>query len=261
MSWRALPGVGSPGFPAGYHPGMARLDIRARERLLGATSLFRNLDPRDVAEISTAATTKSLAAREELFHKGADSSQLYVVGTGRVKVFTTSEDGDDLMFCIAGPGEVIGEISLLIDLPRTATVVALESTELIVINRRDFRALLKRRPDVAIELLEILARRVARLSEFLEDAHFQNLPVRLARKLADFADLHGRERTGDGKPEILIELKLSQEEWGDLVGTTRESVNKLFRSWVDQGLIALDGGRVVIRERAGIQKLADCVVF
>ena len=104
-----------------------------------------------------------------------------------------------------------------------------------------------------------MARRVARLSEFLEDAHFQTLSVRLARKLTAFAGHHGRARGGDG--EIVIDLKLSQEEWGDLVGTTRESINKQFRTWTGEGLISLDKGLVVICELEALEKLADCVVL
>jgi CRP-like cAMP-binding protein len=237
---------------------MTVLNATDRQGLLARTALFGSLDAASVAEVAAVATTRSLAPREELFHKGSEGTQLYVVGSGRLKVITTSEAGDDLMFCVAGPGEVIGEISLLVDRPRTATVVALEETELIVIDRRDFHDLLRRRPDVSVELLRILARRVARLSEFLEDAHFQTLPVRLAKKLTDFAGLHGRSRPGN---EILIDLKLSQEEWGDLVGTTRESVNKQFGIWSREAIIALDHGRVVIREPEELEKLADCLVL
>jgi CRP/FNR family cyclic AMP-dependent transcriptional regulator len=236
-------------------------NLEDRQGLLARTALFGTLEAADLAEIAALATTRRLAAREELFHKGAEGSQLYVVISGRLKVITTSNEGDDLMFCVAGPGEVIGDISVLVDRPRTATVAALEKTELIVIDRRDFHGLLRRRPDVSVELLRILARRVARLSEFLEDTHFDNLPVRLAKKLTDFASLHGRTRPADAHNEILIDLKLSQEEWGDLVGATRESVNKQFRTWSEEGLIALEQGRVVVRKLEELEKLADCVVL
>jgi CRP-like cAMP-binding protein len=240
---------------------VAGLDAEERQRLLARTALFRSLDAGSMAEVAALATTRSLAPGEELFHKGAEGTQLYVVGTGRLKVITTSEAGDDLMFCVAGPGEVIGEISLLVDRPRTATVAALEKTQLITIDRRDFHVLLQRRPDVSVELLRILARRVARVSEFLEDTHFQNLAVRLARKLTDFASLHGRVLPVRAGNEILIDLKLSQEEWGDLVGATRESINKQFHIWSGEGVIALNQGRIVIRELEELKKLADCVVF
>jgi len=240
---------------------MATLSAEQKCGILSRLSLFARLAPSDVEAIASVATTRSIKAREELFHKGAKGAQIYVVASGRLKVITTSDEGDDLMFCVVDPGEVIGEVGLLSDRPRTATVVAMQPSDLIVIDRRDFHALLRSRPDVAVELLTVLAERLARVSEFLEDTHFLNLPVRLAKKLVDFASSRGVERSGAGGKEILIDIKLSQEEWGDMVGTTRESINKQFRAWSKEGLIELDKGNVVIRDLDELDKLADCVVI
>ncbi len=239
---------------------MSQYTIEERCALLAKAPLFESLSDKDIEAIAHVATTRSLKAREELFHKGDDGAQIYIVASGQLKVITTSTEGDDLMFCVLDPGEVIGEVGLLADRPRTATVAAIKKSDLIVVDRREFRALLRNRPDVAIELLTVLARRLARVSEFVEDTHFHNLPVRLAKKLVDFANAHGT--AVPGQPDhILIDVKLSQEEWGDLVGTTRESVNKQFRTWVNDGWIALEKGRVVLVEVEEIEKLADCVVI
>jgi CRP/FNR family cyclic AMP-dependent transcriptional regulator len=244
-----------------HHSDMKKLTVEEKCRVLENLRLFSRLEHADVEAIAEVATTRTIKNREELFHKGSASSQIYVVVSGRLKVISTSDVGSDLMFAIADPGEVIGEIGLLVDSDRTATVIAMEESILIVIDRRDFEGLLRRRPSVALELLSVLAERLARVSEFLEDTHFLNLPVRLAKKLVHLADLHGQERSGEAGSEILIELKFSQEEWGDLVGTTRESINKQFRSWTKEDLIALDKGRVVIRDLARLEKLADFVVM
>jgi CRP-like cAMP-binding protein len=162
------------------------------------------------------------------------------------------------MFCVVDPGEVIGEVGLLADRPRTASIIAMQASNLIVIDRRDFLPLLRSRPDVAVELLAVLAGRLARVSEFLEDTHFLNLPVRLSKKLVDFAASRGKE-LDEGR--VLIDIKLSQEEWGDSVGTTRESINKQFRAWTKDGLIELQKGRVVVLQLDELKKLADCVVI
>jgi CRP-like cAMP-binding protein len=164
------------------------------------------------------------------------------------------------MFCVLEPGEVFGEVGLLADLPRTATITAIKPSDLIVIDRRDFRALLRNRPDVAYELLAVLAKRLARVSEFIEDTHFLNLPVRLAKRLIDFVGTHGKVSDGSPGSKVLIDLKLSQEEWGDLVGTTRESINKQFRAWGSEGLISIESGKVVIHKLKQIETLAGCVV-
>jgi CRP/FNR family cyclic AMP-dependent transcriptional regulator len=239
---------------------MARLSLEQKTLILSRVPLFSRLTPQDVEAISGVATTRSIKAREELFHKGDAGAQIYVVASGRLKVITTSEEGDDLMFCVVDAGEVLGEVALFADRERTASVVAMQASDLIVIDRRDFLPLLRNRPDVTLELLTVLSERLARVSEFLEDTHFLNLPVRLAKKLVDFANQHGRDLDTSGKA-LLIDVKLSQEEWGDLVGTTRESINKQFRAWSAQGLIELEKGKVLIRELEELEKLADCVVI
>ena len=130
---------------------------------------------------------------------------------------------------------------------------AINRCELLVLDRRDFLAFLKRSPDVAVRMLGVLAERLKNVSEFVEDVQFLNLPVRLAKKLVLFADKYGSEEKGGA---IKIDLKLSQEEWGDLVGTTRESINKQMRAWGDEGLIRIDAGFVTLLRPEVIERLA-----
>jgi CRP-like cAMP-binding protein len=235
--------------------GPALTPARKRE-LLARVPLFSGFTPHELDALVPAARPMTVAARDELFHKGDDGSQLYVVIEGRVKAFTTSSEGDDVMFNVMGPGEVFGELALLSEGPRSATVCAIEPCELLVLDRRDFLAFLKRSPDVAVRLLTVLAEMVVRLSEFVEDVQFLNLPVRLAKKLILFADRYGCDAEGGA---VKIDLKLSQEEWGDLVGTTRESVNKQMRAWGDEGLIRIDAGYVTLLQPEAIERLAQTV--
>ena len=244
-----------------YDFGMTSLALSQKVQILGKVPLFESLAEEDLAAIASVAFSRSIKAREELFHQGDEGTHVYVVASGQLKVVTTSSDGDDLIFCLLDPGEVIGELGLLANRPRTATITAIKDSELIVIDRRDFRALLRTRPDVAFELLTVLACRLARVSEFVEDTQFLNLPARLAKKLINFANLHGKSGSGSSGHALVIDVKLSQEEWGDLVGTTRESVNKQFRAWSSEGLISLEAGKVVIHKLDEIEKMAACVVI
>ena len=173
-----------------------------------------------------------------------------------LKALTTSDEGDDVVFSILGEGEVFGEVALLGRPQRTATVTAITACELLVIDRRDFLQFLRTHPEAAIELLAVLAERLKRVSELVEDTLFLNLPVRLAKKLVHLARSYG-ERVDDG---IKIDLKLSQEEWGDLVGATRESINKLLREWNETGLITLEHGYVVIHRPRELERLAGVVI-
>jgi CRP-like cAMP-binding protein len=236
---------------------MASLPAEAKRELLAKGSLFSGLTPDQLDEIVAASRSLRLVKRDALFHKGDAGSQVYVVVSGKLKALTTSQEGDDVVFSILGPGEVFGEIALLGETPRTATVVAIERCELLVIDRRDFLALLKRHPDAAIRLLRLLAVRVKRVSEFVEDTLFLNLPVRLAKKLLALAQVYG-EQTPAG---LRVDLELSQEEWGDLVGATRESINKQVRVWTEEGIVSVDHGYVVIHRPDELEKLAGVVVI
>jgi CRP-like cAMP-binding protein len=234
-------------------PAPPALTSERKRELLAGVPLFSGFAARDLDGLVPASRAVAVAAREEVFHKGDPGSQLYVVIRGRLKALSTSPEGDDVVFSVMGPGEVFGEVALLSERPRTATVRAIERCDLLVLDRRDFLAFLRRSPDAAIRLLTVLAERLIRVSELVEDVQFLNLPVRLAKKLVHFADRYGREeKTG----AVVIDLKLSQEEWGDLVGTTRESINKQMRAWSDEGLIRVDGGLVTLLQRAAIERLA-----
>ncbi len=236
---------------------MTVLSQEAKRSLLAGVPLFSGMAPKQLDALVRVSRTVSLDAREQLFHKGDAGTQVYVVTRGKLKALTTSDDGDDVVLSILGEGEVLGEVSLLAGSPRTLTVTAIEPCELLVIDRRDFFAFLKSHPEVAIKLLEVLAQRLTRVGEFVEDTLFLNLPLRLAKKLLDLAALYGR-KTEKG---IRVELKLSQEEWGDLVGATRESINKQVRAWTEEGLVSVERGYIVIHEETQLERLAGAVVF
>ena len=231
---------------------MALSPARRRE-LLAKVPLFAGLAPRELEALAGLTRSRALAPREELFHKGDAGNHVYAVVEGTLKVVTTSEAGDDVVFNLVTAGEVIGEIAALCQAERTATLVALTDCELLALDRRDLFAFLRAHPDASLELMVVLARRVRSLSELVEDTLFLNLPVRLAKKLVAFAGSHG-ERVPGG---IRIGLKLSQEEWGDLVGATRESINKQMRAWTDQGTIRVDHGFVVILRLEALEQLAS----
>jgi CRP-like cAMP-binding protein len=110
---------------------------------------------------------------------------------------------------------------------------------------------------MAVKLLSVLSMRLKRVSELVEDTQFLNLPLRLAKKLLSLSRIYGKSTSAG----LQIELKLSQEEWGDLVGATRESVNKQMRQWTDAGIIQVDKGYVVLLNTVELEKLAGAVVY
>ena len=232
------------------------LSADQKRDLLAKVPVFSGFASRELEALVPAARAEQWKPRQEVFHKGDPGSQLYVVVTGRLKALTTSMDGDDVVFNIIGPGEVFGEIALLSEGPRTATIRAIDKCELLVLDRRDFLSFLKKTPDAAVRMLSVLAERIKRASEFVEDTQFLNLPVRLAKKFNDLAASYGRQE-GD---HIRIDLRLSQEEWGDLVGATRESINKQMKVWSDEGLIRVDSGIVTLLDPGALARLGNLAI-
>jgi CRP-like cAMP-binding protein len=225
--------------------------------LLANVALFSDFSVKQLEAVSLVARKKTLQRREELFHKGDHGGEVYVVASGKLKALTTSAEGDDVVFSILGPGEVFGEVALLGATPRTATVSAIEDCQLLAIDRRDFLSFLRTNPEVSVKLLSVLAMRLKRVSELVEDTLFLNLPLRLAKKLLSLSRAYGEE-AAEG---IRIDLRLSQEEWGDLVGTTRESINKLVRKWTEAGIVRIDDGYMVILNPVELEKLAGAVLY
>ena len=226
-----------------------------KRRLLTGVSIFAGLTDRELDSLASAARRVTFDARKELFHKGDTGTQLYVVVEGRLKALTTSAEGSDMVYNIMGPGDVIGEIAILGSIERTLTVRTLEKCEMLVLDRRDLLGLLRSRPELALELLGTLAQRVRDMGEKFEEVKFLNLPYRLARRFDAAARSYGKIEGN----EVRIDLKLSQEEWGELAGATREAVNKQLRVWTDEGLVRRERGYVVLCQPEEIARLARCV--
>lgn len=223
----------------------------ARE-VLRETTIFENLDPSQLEQLASIALRKRYAARDVVLRKGDAALQLFVICSGRLKAIGEGDDGRRAALSIMGPGEVFGEIALLDGEPRSATITALESCELLVIGRNEFLYFLERTPKAAIELLRVLARRVRRLSERVEDSA-RELPERLAKQILHLALDHGVREPGGS---VRVELKLSQQELGELVGASRESVNKQIRAWMGEGWLDQRKGRLVVVDWAHLESLS-----
>lgn len=195
---------------------------------------------------------RRLAEDQVLCQRGETADAVYAIVSGRVRVVSTSDEGKEVVLRILRAGDVFGELGLLAGGHRTATVIAAEETELASIGRREFFELLEGEPGVAIRLLAVLAEQMGDLTDQLTDFVFHGLPVRLAKRLVELARTDGRE-TPEG---VHIETKLSQQDLANLVGTSRESVNKQLRAWEDDGFIRHDKGEVVIRRLDELREIA-----
>jgi CRP-like cAMP-binding protein len=229
--------------------------VRSRQEkleLMRGVPLFAGIAEQALAPLAAELRVLDVKRRDEIFHRTDEGRDLYVVVEGSLKAMTTSREGDDVVFEVMGPGDVFGECAMMGDVGRTQTVRAIDSACLLAIDRRDLFALMREQPEVALRLLGALSARVRTLCRFFEDVHFLNLPQRLAKKLVDLANRFGRRRP-DG---IRIDLALSQEEWGDLVGATRESLNKQLKSWAEAGLVRRSGRYLIVENPSELEGLA-----
>lgn len=223
--------------------------------LLARSALFGNLERDAIEKLADYARVREVAAKEVVFHKGDSGDQMFALIEGTLRISTVSDEGKEVIFGFIEAGGTFGEISLLDGSERTATVTAVTKCRLLVIYRRDFIPFLRAEPDVAINLLEMLSRQLRMTDEMYEDSLFLSMEARLAKRLLALASQYGTE-TGRG---VRIGLKLSQSELGNLVGTSRESVNKQMRAWELDGLVTIDQGYVVISDSDRVEEIANPV--
>lgn len=222
--------------------------------LLRCIPLFADLPSADITRISDLVQTQRCKAKETIVRQGDTSADLYVIVSGHVKVVASDVDGRDAGLNIQGPSEVFGEMALLDGAARSATIVALEPVELLMIPQAGFLAFLERQPKTAIKLLAVLVGRLRALTERAEDIAFLRVAARLAKRVVQLADRYGK---ADDNGSIRIVFKLSQQEIGDLVGATRESANKHIRRWEIQGLVSQEAGHLVIHRMEILRELGD----
>jgi CRP/FNR family transcriptional regulator, cyclic AMP receptor protein len=220
-------------------PADATIDKRA---LLANHPLFGQLAPEELERLLTYMRLVRQPPRTVLFRKGDPGTHMVVVVRGRVKVCTHSEDGKELVLNLINPGEVVGEIALLDGSDRTADAVTLTDSDLLILERRDFIPFLQRHPDACMRLFAVLCARLRKTSELLEEALFLEGSSRLAKRLVHLAEIFGKPVPGG----VRVDIALSQQQLGNMVGMSRESMNKQLKQWRHDNLIRIEDGRYVL---------------
>lgn len=205
--------------------------------------LFSVLSDEDANAIIQLGSIVQHPAKHIVFQVGETGDHLFILLEGRVKVSLTSAEGKEAILSILECGDVMGEMALLDGEPRSATVSTMDACRFLVLWRRDFLPFLERNPHVALKLLAGLSQRLRATNDMVGNLSFLNLPARLARILINLGQQYGKV-TSTG---IVIGLKLSQEELGNLVGVSRESVNRQIRLWVDASVLDYAHGTIILK--------------
>lgn len=224
-----------------------------KRKLFAGHFLLRHLTPSEADKLAPYARLETHRANTVIFEKGHPGHGMMAVVRGRVKIRSPSPGGKEVVLNVIEPGDVFGEISLLDGKERSADAVAMQETELLVLERRDFLPFLEAHPEISVRLLTMLCERLRRTSEKMEDVLFLSLPARLAKTLLQMAATSGKEMAAGTR----IGLRLSQQELGNMVATTRESINKQLRQWQKKEIISIDKGFITIRNRPALELLVE----
>jgi len=211
--------------------------------LLAKAPIFEGLAPTDLEALRTVIRTRSFDRGTYLFREGDPGSHLYMVVRGEVMIGRVVKGGGQVVFAIAGPGEVFGELSLFDDEgERTADAQALKLTVCLVIAKSPLLRFLTAQPKLLLRIIASLSVYIKRKDAAMGDVAFLDISGRVASKLAELADARGRH-TPDG---IVIDLPLSQRVLAGMVGASRENVNRALRRFADLGYIRQFGGSIIV---------------
>ncbi len=212
--------------------------------LIRTVPIFSELEESTVQQIVDIGLKRKYTKNSIIFLEEEAGAILFIISTGKVKIVRTDDDGKEVILSILGPGDFFGEMALLDGLPRSATVVALDESELFVINRREFIKLLEDSPQVATSLLRELTRRLRRADEQIENLSLRDAVGRVASVIIQLADESGKIRKG----QVVIDDFPLQQDLANMAGTSRETISRTIHQFMRLGYVNQKGNSFIINE-------------
>lgn len=232
----------------------------AAERLADAAlalrrcPLFSKADDRALARCAGSLRSRRYRRNQTIFHQGDPGDSLYVIGSGAVKIVLPDSTGDEgAIIATLGPGDFFGELALLDGEEHSASAVALEATEALVLRRDAFERLIDEDPDLRRALFAGLAGELRRLTHHVGELHFHNLPARLARRIVRMA----REVDSSPQGEVRLSWPYSQSELAAMIGGTRQTVNRLLAEFTAEGLIRIERETLIVPDVARLELVVE----
>jgi len=218
--------------------------VSTEQDVVRKAPLFTALDDAAAASLRASMDSVKIAKGSVLFAEGDEGDHLYVIVEGKLKLGTSSGDGRENLLSILGPGEMFGELSLFDPGPRTSTATAVTDAKLLSLGQEKLIPWLATNPNVSLQLLARLAQRLRRTNEAVGDLVFSDVPGRVAKALIDLGERFGKQ-TDEG---LFVHHDLTQEELAQLVGASRETVNKALADFAGRNWLKLDGRAVLITD-------------
>jgi CRP/FNR family transcriptional regulator, cyclic AMP receptor protein len=215
---------------------------------LATVPLFSGLDRVELERFAEVTREKSYPKGSVILFEDDPGDSLFVVREGRVKVVLIGEDGREVILGVLGIGEYFGELSLIDDRPRSAHVIAMEDSNLLVLRREDFRRRVESSPNVAWALLTELSRRLRRADDKIGGLVLLDVPGRIARLLLDLAEESGSNA---------VEKSLTHQTIAQMIGASRETVSRAMKDFQDAGWITVERRRIAIADRSALEQRAQ----
>jgi CRP/FNR family transcriptional regulator, cyclic AMP receptor protein len=232
---------------------MRHYSADARRQLLEKHFLLSQMPRQVLDEIVKFSIVKTYRVHEVIVKKGDPGECLYGILSGRVRIFSSAADGREILLNILEVGELFGEIAVLDGRERTASAAAMNEVDLLSIHRHHLLPYLKNNPELVLTMLSLLCERLRWTSTLVEDSVFLSVPVRLAKRLLILTERYGVADSG----RVRIGLQLSQHDLGNMIGATREVVNKHLAAWRSRGIIDVEQGQIVVGDRNILSDLAN----
>src|SRR6266436_4435131 len=236
--------------PGADKTGDARRVVSSKLSVLRKQPIFCDLDPEALDQLCRYAKHTTLKRGTTIVSKGDPGNSLIVVISGTIKISVSSPDGRSAILNLIGPGEIFGEIAVLDGQARTADATANTNCEIFVIDRRELLPFVRSHPALAMKFIELLCAKLRWTSDQVEQVILQNLPGRLASALIRLADKH---KFAPGGRTIAV----TQQELSEMVGMTRESINKQLRVWATRKWVRLEHGAIVVLDAEPLQALVE----
>jgi CRP/FNR family cyclic AMP-dependent transcriptional regulator len=211
--------------------------------------LLAEVPEEDVRTLLSIARRRSFRRGEVVFHQLDPADSLHLISRGRVAIRRTTQLGEDALLAIRGPGDLFGELALVTDGSRSATVLAIEELETLAVFRTDFDELRRKHPRVDRVLVVLLAQEVRRMDELLSEAYYVSADRRVLRRLLEVSEAYGGATPG-------TEVPLTQEQLAALAGTSRATVNAVLSAERRRNTIELARGRTILRDPSKLARRA-----
>ncbi len=228
--------------------------LKEARHLLGNCVLFGGLSTDERAAIAARARIRTYNAGETVFSIGSPGDQMMALLSGTIRISVPSSDGKELLLTMIQPGEVFGELAVLDGKERSADAIAENACTLAILDRHDILSFFERNPSAWPKLVEVLCQRLRRTDQVFAEVALLQLPVRLAKTMLRI--LNGQINSAVAKTP---KIRFSQRELANMVGGTRESVNRCLRKWQRNGLVQISEGSIIITDRPALQNIADAL--